>query len=630
MHNTKRPAPWLMPAYRNEIARTCPVTQEACYELRRPIPATLCAIIWPDLATHSGHGQELAVSSAARPYPGLRNLHNTCFVNAVCQVFLRIAPLRAAVRGHRSRCPTRDALTCGACSLARQADLLEGQGTLECPVAVATRHGVFGREFRAPHTSACTCALCNPGIADVEVQPQINFLEGSQCDAYLFCLSIIRCMGMACESDHPSDRRQLNFTYGVRDGIEEAVLGSLVRERSFCRQCKASHDRMLFQGVWNLQMPTRNHRGLITLDTLFTRHFLPERAADGSQRCPQGLGCIGAAMKQKFLERDPPVLCMALMRGSQLHHGDGTVRNWKDKRPVWFSRTLNFMRSGFYEFLGAVLHLGDSADDGHYIAISRVSANEFMLFDDARVQRYTWEQIQHSESFARSAYILVYTRGSLRDPAHPTGAEDTPYARPILLDSADHESEPTASGVDMDDSPDIVLPLASSSGDTARTASAEQKRPRGSPGATTAASSVSSPKVASPPTKCARRDGSIGTLPNVPAFPQPSNELSSSSTHTGPVSSCKQSTGPWTPFTPTYIDPQKCLGRTWNRGTGGQCTAARPAHADVCARCARNLAHGRVDGPIPAGKLREFEKKSIRAVPKSTTASASSSAVPKS
>jgi len=66
----------------------------------------------------------------------------------------------------------------------------------------------------------------------------------------------------------------------------------------------------------------------------------------------------------------------------------------------------------------------------------------------------------------------------------------------------------------------------------------------------------------------------------------------------------------WKKFTPTIVNMERCNARTWNAGRGGQCSKAKcGSDSDFCrAHMAdekwRN--HGRVDGPIPVGKLREF------------------------
>ena len=72
-------------------------------------------------------------------------------------------------------------------------------------------------------------------------------------------------------------------------------------------------------------------------------------------------------------------------------------------------------------------------------------------------------------------------------------------------------------------------------------------------------------------------------------------------------------------FTPACVDSAKCLGRTWNSGKGGQCPryplgdeAVEGQQRDLCMRCQTNK-HGRVDGPVPEGKLKEFEKHAAKA-----------------
>ena len=69
----------------------------------------------------------------------------------------------------------------------------------------------------------------------------------------------------------------------------------------------------------------------------------------------------------------------------------------------------------------------------------------------------------------------------------------------------------------------------------------------------------------------------------------------------------------WKRFTPAVLIMDRCLGRTWNGGRGGQCKK-KPVDGDLCRGCKR-LAHGKVTGPIPATKMKEFlaaEKKRLR------------------
>ena len=61
----------------------------------------------------------------------------------------------------------------------------------------------------------------------------------------------------------------------------------------------------------------------------------------------------------------------------------------------------------------------------------------------------------------------------------------------------------------------------------------------------------------------------------------------------------------WRRFTPSVINPLLCLARTYNAGAGGQCKRKPQAGEVICGNC-KKLAHGRVDGPIPAIKLANF------------------------
>jgi len=66
----------------------------------------------------------------------------------------------------------------------------------------------------------------------------------------------------------------------------------------------------------------------------------------------------------------------------------------------------------------------------------------------------------------------------------------------------------------------------------------------------------------------------------------------------------------WMAFTPRQIAEEFCKARTWSAGMGGQCSNKFVAGDCYCRQHSREKwkVHGRVDGPIPEGKLRQFKR----------------------
>ncbi|CAE7491055.1 unnamed protein product [Symbiodinium microadriaticum] len=74
---------------------------------------------------------------------------------------------------------------------------------------------------------------------------------------------------------------------------------------------------------------------------------------------------------------------------------------------------------------------------------------------------------------------------------------------------------------------------------------------------------------------------------------------------------------PWKIFSPKVIDLRLCMARTWNEGKGGQCSEPREDGCDLCYKCMRRAAsvtgliYGMVDGPMPPGRLEQFERAAV-------------------
>jgi len=78
---------------------------------------------------------------------------------------------------------------------------------------------------------------------------------------------------------------------------------------------------------------------------------------------------------------------------------------------------------------------------------------------------------------------------------------------------------------------------------------------------------------------------------------------------------------PAIPFTPAQIDYELCLARTWGKGLGAQCGRS-PVLGEFCMVHGKDdkwKVHGRVDGPVPEAKLREFRKSSGQEQPEAPT-----------
>ena len=96
---------------------------------------------------------------------------------------------------------------------------------------------------------------------------------------------------------------------------------------------------------------------------------------------------------------------------------------------------IDFLRSGPYRFVAALLHHGESPKDGHYTAVCREGRGDvYRWYDDHKVSGVlTWQEassrLYRGTPLGVGCYVLVYVRDRFWGEGVGDGSERTPYVR---------------------------------------------------------------------------------------------------------------------------------------------------------------------------------------------------------
>jgi len=510
-----------------------------------------------------------------KPTGGVRNLGNTCFVNAVLQVLAHVEPFVKLVAAHRHQ-----RVACFMCKVKEQVEQMRaGVLVTRSPVALAARAG------------GCTLPE-----ADFDGDPVSG--GGPQCDAWKFCRAVVHELATwekeAGRKLFASESAAARAHIAERSVLDEFVWGPLYRTRIRCAKCSSASDSLLLRDSVDLNLPV----GRRSLQELYEYHVGETRGA--GTRCPQfearRSDCDGCGYMQQFLEREPPVLFFTLLRFDFRRSGrfrvDGTEEfdEVRLNTAITFPEQIRFLRSGPYQFAAAVLHHGTSTRRGHYTALcwegrSGVE-NVYRWYNDdafgrAMPWREAWCKSYGELSLGSAVYFLVYVRTAFWGNAVGDGSERVPYRRdegsvnvaeslfrqePVLLEgggAAGHAQSSASGG-------------GGASGSSARVRGEEASRSSGMVDV--------------------RDDGVAAGA-----------SAGSSSGHAG----CDGEAA-WRQFTPAVIEASLCQARTWANGKGAQCKRKPQSGELLCGGHLRELRagtlkHGWVTGSIPDGALRDFE-----------------------
>ncbi|KAJ2900461.1 hypothetical protein IWW38_000514 [Coemansia aciculifera] len=345
--------------------------------------------------------------------PGLHNLGNTCFLNAVLQCLTYTAPLAEYLltREHSSSCRAGD--SCILCKFESHVGraLSKRENSSISPKSIVGRLKLIAKHMRV----------------------------GRQEDAHEFLRLLIESFqrSLLHGIDPKLDRRVQETT------LMHHVFGGYSQSQVKCSRC--NHESNTFEPLLDLSLDIQGGSTIAKALRSFTR---PEvLAKDNRYRCEK-CNKLVEATKQMSVYRLPRALTLQLKRFSSFGGG-------KISRFVEFPLSLN-MKSyvsansperGPYEYgLYAVLvHSGGSSRSGHYYSFVKSPAGVWYELNDSSVR-----QVSERTVLGQTAYLLFYERqqatGSSRSVAKP--AEKPAYEQRAVSEKSGHEhSRPSIKAV---------------------------------------------------------------------------------------------------------------------------------------------------------------------------------------
>jgi len=240
-----------------------------------------------------------------------------------------------------------------------------------------------------------------------------DFKKNKQEDAHEFLISLFQRMMSAYLEAHGG------VIVGSHDRLDEttlihSVFGGYLLNRLHCCSCK--NDSNTFNSFLDLSLPLEKHVESV-VDAL--QHFTTTDDCDWvcnscHSRIPNG------ATKQLLIFNTPRSFILHLKRFT---FDPSSGKSVKNQRPIAFSVTLNVtpfisddsdekQQSVLFELYGVLVHHGQTANSGHYIAFVKcLSTGKWYCMNDAKRSEVAWEIVKEQQ-----AYILFYSK---RDPSFP-------------------------------------------------------------------------------------------------------------------------------------------------------------------------------------------------------------------
>lgn len=307
---------------------------------------------------------------------GLRNLGNTCFLNAVLQCFTHTPPLVNYLRNTPHATPCVNEGFCAFCALRGHVN-----------TALSSSGGVI-------EPSELVDNLCN-------LSTSASFQKDQQEDAHEY----MHCLLEALHKSLLPPKASQSCLLLEGESFVKNLFGGRLRSQIRCVNC--SHCSDTFEPLIDLSLEIENANSITEALESFTRaETLECDAKYKCEKCKHG----SSFSKRLVIDHAPEVLSIQLKRfintgiiGSKVHK-DVTYPQVLDLKPFTNDEPEN---QGVlkYELYGVLVHSGWTMYSGHYYCFVQTSPDVWHKLDDWQVTKVNKEYVLEQQ-----AYILFYYR----------------------------------------------------------------------------------------------------------------------------------------------------------------------------------------------------------------------------
>uniref|UniRef100_A0A6B2KZN0 Ubiquitin carboxyl-terminal hydrolase n=1 Tax=Arcella intermedia TaxID=1963864 RepID=A0A6B2KZN0_9EUKA len=367
--------------------------------------------------------------------PGLRNMGNTCFLNATLQCLSYTPPLINLLQAIRHTSKCRALGFCIFCFLEKHFESIKNLSNTKTRSLIPSN---LVKNIRA---------VCP------------TFRPGRQEDAHEFMRFVVSGLQSKEVPKKPGAKEVKSSESDIF-----SVFGGYLRSEVHCFQCKQSS--FTFDEFQDLSLEISHLNTLEKcLDHFTAPEILEKKNAYACQKCKT----LTRASKRLTIHSPPAILVIHLKRFSM--KATYSRISWdKNKYKLKYPSTLDLapflsnkqntssksphsnatINNCTYSLYGVLIHEGHTMNSGHYYSYAKASNNLWYQFNDEMVS-----QVNAQEVLRQEGYILFYKREGVEEPSdhpQPVHAKEPPTGNGTAPNGVHARG-----GVGMDEEPKVTI-----------------------------------------------------------------------------------------------------------------------------------------------------------------------------